>query len=144
MPRSLDFSRFPRFDRFLDPETPDMTPSQEKRSHPRIKDRLTLRSQAPGSGEMSTTDLSLGGAHVIASRFLPLMTRVEITLLLPPEEGTDTGPRAVRAEAVVVRVEPPAAQATAEHYEMALFFSRMGPHDRSALSRYLSSQTQAR
>ena len=121
-----------------------MTLSREKRSHPRIKDRLTLRSTSSGAGEMSTTDLSLGGAHVIASRFLPLMTRVEVTLLLPPEEGIDSGPRPVRVEAVVVRVHPSEAQPTVEHYEVALFFSRMEQRDRSALSRYLTSQSPAR
>jgi hypothetical protein len=139
MPASLDFRPTS-----LTAEKAGMTLSQEKRSHPRIKDRLTLRSASSDAGEMSTTDLSLGGAHVIATRFLPLMTRVEITLLLPPEEGIDSGPRAVRAEAVVVRVHPPEAVATAAHYEMALFFSRMEQRDRSALARYLSSQTPAR
>ncbi|MCI0567448.1 MAG: PilZ domain-containing protein [Acidobacteria bacterium] len=120
-----------------------MTVSPEKRSHPRVKDRLTLRSTSPaeGASEMSTTDLSLGGAQVAASRFVPLMTRVEVTLLLPPEEGTESGPRPVRAEAVVVRVNPPAPQAEIEHYQIALFFSRMEQRDRNALARYLSSQS---
>ena len=120
-----------------------MTVSPEKRSHPRVKDRLTLRStsSAQGASEMSTTDLSLGGAQVVASRFVPLMTRVEVTLLLPPEEGIESGPRPVRAEAVVVRVHPPAPQAETEHYQIALFFSHMEQRDRNALARYLSSQS---
>jgi PilZ domain-containing protein len=120
-----------------------MTVSPEKRSHPRVKDRLTLRSTSPvqGASEMSTTDLSLGGAHVVASRFVPLMTRVEITLLLPPEDGIESGPRPMRAEAVVVRVHPPSEQAATEHYHIALFFSHMEQRDRNALARYLSSQS---
>jgi c-di-GMP-binding flagellar brake protein YcgR len=120
-----------------------MTVSPEKRSHPRVKDRLTLRSTSPaeGASEMSTTDLSLGGAQVVASRFVPLMTRVEVTLLLPPEEGIESGPRPVRADAVVVRVHPPAPQAEIEHYQIALFFSHMEQRDRNALARYLSSQS---
>ena len=120
-----------------------MTSSPEKRSYPRVKDRLTLRSTSPAEGpsEMSTTDLSLGGAHVVASRFVPLMTRVEVTLLLPPEEGIESGPRPVRAEAVVVRVHPPAPESENEYYQIALFFSRMEQRDRNALARYLSSQS---
>jgi PilZ domain-containing protein len=122
-----------------------MTASPEKRSHPRVKDRLTLRStsSAEGPSEMSTTDLSLGGAHAVASRFVPLMTRVEVTLILPPEEGIESGPRPVRAEAVVVRVHPPTPQAEIEHYHVALFFSHMEQRDRIALARYLSSQSRA-
>ena len=119
-----------------------MTSPPDKRKHPRFRDRLTLRSlsQDHEVAEMSTTDLSLGGVHVVASRFLPLMTRVEITLLLPPEEATDSGPRSVRAEAVVVRIHPPQAETVTDHYLIALFFSRMEQRDRSALARYLSVQ----
>ena len=121
-----------------------MTVSPEKRSYPRVKDRITLRSTslAVGASEMSTIDLSLGGAHVMASRFVPLMTRVEVTLLLPPEEGIESGPRPVRAEAVVVRIHPAEPAAEIEHYQIALFFSRMEQRDRNALARYLSSQSQ--
>jgi len=120
-----------------------MTVSPEKRSHPRVKDRLTLRSTSPeaGASEMSTTDLSLGGAQVVASRFVPLMTRVEVTLLLPPEEGIDSGPRPVRVEAVVVRIHPPEPNSEIEQYQIALFFSHMEQRDRNALARYLSSQS---
>jgi len=120
-----------------------MSTPPEKRRHPRVRDRLTLRSSSPAEGmsEMSTTDLSLGGAHVIASRYFPLMTRVEVTLLLPPEEGIESGPRPVRTEAVVVRVHPPQALPQVRNYEMALFFSRMEQRDRNALARYLSAQS---
>jgi c-di-GMP-binding flagellar brake protein YcgR len=116
-----------------------MSLSPEKRRHPRVQDRLTLRSIAPehGAAEMSTTDLSLGGVHVLSRRFLPLMTRVEVTLYLPPEGGEDARPLPVKAEAVVVRVDPPQPQETIT-YRMALFFSRMEQRDRTALTRYLS------
>ncbi|PYQ13623.1 MAG: hypothetical protein DMH00_03890 [Acidobacteria bacterium] len=120
-----------------------MTHSSEKRSHPRVKDRLTLRSSSPneGSSEMITTDLSLGGVHVMAERSFPLMTRFELVLMLPPEEQMESRPRPVRAEAVVVRVNPPQAGRSAHHYEMALFFSHMEQRDRNALARYLSTQS---
>ena len=120
-----------------------MKSTPEKRRHPRVRDRLTLRSSSPREGvsEMSTTDLSLGGAHVLATRFFPLMTRVEVTLLLPPEEGIESGPRPVRAEAVVVRVHPPQGVVQGQNYEMALFFSHMEQRDRNALARYLSAQS---
>ena len=118
-----------------------MSHTTEKRQHPRIKDRLTLRSSSDiGSSEMATTDLSLGGALVVAGRYFPLMTRVDVTLMLPPEEASDRGPRPVRAQAVVVRVQPPEELAGPRQYELALFFSHMEQRDRNALSRYLSAQ----
>jgi len=112
----------------------------EKRTHPRVKDRLTLRSSSPqeGSHEMATMNLSLSGAQVTAGRFIPLMTRVEVTLMLPPEEGVEARPRPVSMEAVVVRVHPPQIETGAPHYEIGLFFSRMEQRDRNALARYLS------
>lgn len=116
----------------------------EKRKYPRVTDRLTLRSSSldHGVAEMCTANLSLGGAYVSTGRFLPPMTRVEITLHLPPDDGVDTRPRAVKAEAVVVRTEPPRPSSESGVYEMALFFSRMEHQDRSALARYLSTQSE--
>ena len=119
-----------------------MADIKEKRRHPRIQDRLTLRSSSAetGSVEMSTTNLSLGGAHVVSSRYMPLMTRVEVTLHLPPDAGIESRPRPLKAEAVVVRIHPPAPVPGSRVFEMALFFSRMEQHDRTALARYLSDQ----
>ena len=123
-----------------------MAEPQEKRRHPRVRDRLTLRTSSAetGSVEMSTTNLSLGGAHVVSNRYMPLMTRVEVTLHLPPDAGIESRPRPLKAEAVVVRVHPPAPSPGSRSFEMALFFSRMEPHDRTALARYLSDQPQGR
>lgn len=120
-----------------------MADSQEKRRHPRVQDRLTLRSSSPelGSVEMSTTNLSLGGVQVITNHYMPLMTRVEVTLHLPPEAGLESRPLPVKAEAVVVRVLPPAPGPEIRSFEMALFFFRMEQHDRSALARYLSTHS---
>ena len=113
----------------------------EKRRHPRIQDRLTLRSRSPEgeSSEMSTTNLSLGGASVVSTRFFPLMTRVEVILHLPPDNDEEARPRPVKAEAVVVRVDPPEPAEPASAYRLALFFSRLDPPDRNALARYLST-----
>ena len=121
-----------------------MADSHEKRRHPRVQDRLTLRSSSPetGSVEMSTTNLSLGGAHVVTNHYMPLMTRVEVTLHLPPAAGLESRPLPVKAEAVVVRVLPPAPSPGFRSFEMALFFSHMEQHDRNALARYLSTQSQ--
>ena len=98
-----------------------MADIQEKRRHPRIQDRLTLRSSSAetGSMEMSTTNLSLGGAHVVSSRYMPLMTRVEVTLHLPPDPGIESRPRSLKAEAVVVRVHPPAPVPGSRTFKMA-------------------------
>lgn len=119
-----------------------MVEPRERRRHPRLEDRLTLRSSSPDAGslDMSTTNLSLGGVQVVSSRYLPLMTRVAVTLHLPPYAGQDSGPRPVKAEAVVVRVLPPAPTPESRSFEMALFFSRMEQQDRNALAHYLAAR----
>ncbi len=94
--------------------------------------------------EMSTTNLSLGGAHVVTNHYMPLMTRVEVTLHLPPASGIESGPRPLKAEAVVVRVDPPGPGPESRSFDMALFFSRMEPHDRTALARYLQDPSRGR
>jgi len=124
-----------------------MSDPQEKRRHPRVRDSLALSTCCAQTGaveEMSTTNLSLGGAHVVASRYMPVMTRVEVSLHLPGEPGIVPKPRPIKAEAVVVRVHPPAPTHGSRSFEMALFFSRMELDDRSALARYLQEQPQER
>jgi hypothetical protein len=123
-----------------------MAGPQERRRYPRLQDRLSLRSSSLDSGplDMATTNLSLGGVQVVTDRYLPLMTRVEVTLHLPPDAEQDSGPRPVKAEAVVVRVLPPAPDPRSRNFEMALFFSRMEQQDRNALAHYLSARSPAK
>jgi len=122
-----------------------MTQMHDKRRHPRVAHRMQVRSSSREAVELETLDLSAGGLSCTAPAFLPLMTKLAVSLVLPgtrsaaaePENGHET----VNGEAVVVRTDPPAPIGGQATYRVALFFSRMDDSDRRRLHDFLARQT---
>ena len=90
---------------------------------------------------METIDLSAGGFSCTAPAFLPLMTKLALSLVLPTNGPTATdktnGLETVTGEAVVVRTDPPAPVDGQGAYRVALFFSKMDDADRQRLHDFL-------
>ena len=110
--------------------------SEDKRRHPRVAKRIRVRSSAREAVELETIDLSAGGFSCTAPAFLPPMTRLAVSLVLPANHVTPE--QTVEGEAVVVRTEPTAAGRTNGGYRVALFFSRMEETDRDKLAKFLA------
>lgn len=117
-----------------------MTSMPDKRQHPRVAQRLTVRAADGTNVALETINLSAGGLFCTSPSWVAPMTRLALALELPSPTGN--GDALVRGEAVVVRTEPPAP--TAAHtggYRIALFFSRMDDDHRHALQSFLKSRT---
>ena len=117
-----------------------MGSSEDKRRHPRIAERLPVRSRHNGGVELETINLSAGGLSCNSPAYLAPMTRLALSLELPATGGNGTA--VVEGEAVVVRTDPP--HAAANHtggYRIALFFSRMEERHRRSLHEFLASRT---
>src|SRR5262245_49267101 len=96
---------------------------KDKRRHPRVAHRIRVRSSSREAVELETIDLSAGGLSCTAPAFLPPMTKLAISLVLPVHNGSadhDT----VEGEAVVVRTDPAEPDPGRDSYRVALFFSR--------------------
>jgi hypothetical protein len=118
------------------PSTPD------KRQHPRLAQRLTVRATGGGGVALETINLSAGGLFCTSPDWVAPMTRMALSLELPAPGGNGAGGAVVRGEAVVVRTEPTApAAAHAGGYRIALFFSRMDDDHRQTLQTFLKSRT---
>src|SRR2546426_2115299 len=89
-----------------------MSQSKDARRHPRLAQRIRVRSSSREAVELETIDLSAGGLSCTAPAFLPLMTKMAISLVLPdprPSAPDDRdGHETVNGEAVVVRPQPDA------------------------------------
>lgn len=122
-----------------------MSRSNEERRHPRVAQRVRVRSSSREAVELETVDLSAGGLSCTAPAFLPLMTKMAVSLVLPEARpsGSDeaNGHETVNGEAVVVRTEPPAPVDGQATYRVALFFSRMDEADRRRLHDFLARHT---
>jgi hypothetical protein len=107
----------------------------EQRSTPRHERRLSLQiaSEPHGRFEIETVNLSLSGACCRSRYFVPLMTRLRVTMLLPGERA----PEPLRADAVVVRVQPATAPGSDGSYDLALYFTQMRPADQDRLGAFL-------
>ena len=119
-----------------------MTHMPDKRQHPRVAQRLTVRA-ADGSGvALETINLSAGGRFCTSPSWVAPMTRLALSLELPAPPGKGGRAALVSGEAVVVRTEPPSpSTAHKGGYRVALFFSRMDEEHREVLHTYLKSRT---
>ena len=117
-----------------------MTPMPDKRQHPRVAQRLTVRAADGSDVSLETINLSAGGLFCTSPSWVAPMTRLALSLQLPSPTGN--GDAVVRGEAVVVRTEPTAPTAAhAGGYRIALFFSRMDDDHRQTLQSFLKSRT---
>lgn len=116
----------------------------DKRRHPRVSHRLRVQSDFRDPRlELETIDLSAGGLRCTAPVFLPPMTKMALSLVLPrTPEGPDED-QVVSGEAIVVRSEPATARGSGELYNVALFFSRMEEADRRRLQDFLRNRSRS-
>jgi len=119
-----------------------MTPTKDKRRHPRVVRRLRIRSHHRNELELETIDLSAGGLSCASPVFLAPMTKVALSLVLPPtQNGSSEREQVVSAEAVVVRAEPAeSVPSDGGAYRVALFFSHMEEEDRRRLQKFLKNR----
>ena len=115
-----------------------MSPSPEKRRHPRKEQRLELRVTDDGGAALETINLSCGGILCSSAAWVAPMTRMAVSLRLPLAPPSQAA--VVRGEAVVVRTEPAAQSSPKGGYHIALFFSRMDEEHRQALQQFLESR----
>ncbi len=121
-----------------------MSQTHDKRRHPRVAQRIRVRSSSWEAVELETIDLSAGGLSCTAPAFLPLMTKLAVSLVLPGQQSSVSGSdddHVVEGEAVVVRTDPSSALPGNGTYRVALFFSRMEDADRGRLLDFLARQS---
>ena len=112
----------------------------ERRRFPRAAAQIPVRliqASAEGECETQSYDLSGSGVSCEVQQFLPLMAKLQLTLLLP-SANHGRMPQRVMCEGAVVRVEPlrsaPESQA---RFRVAIFFTDIAPADRQRIVRYV-------
>ena len=114
--------------------------SQERRKAVRAPARLAMQIQLSGqdAARVETINVSANGVYFTTSSYIPTLTKLGVTLVLPGEG--DSGVREVTVEGIVVRTEPEQADPATASYDVACYFTGISDTDREHLESYILKQ----
>lgn len=112
----------------------------ERRKHIRAKKNISVKLADTGFDVITeTVDISSSGAYCRVTRNLPVMSKIEVILLVPVKEN-ENQTKKIRCKGVVVRTEPAILKDTDKaHYNIAVFFTDLSKKDQKMLEDYVAS-----
>lgn len=110
---------------------------QERRVHPRAEERLPLKIAKEDFDIITQTkNLSASGTYCPVNKFIPEMTKLEITLILPRKNAlVKSKPCKIKCGGVVVRVN---RNVIDDNYNIGIFFNGISKRDRERISEYVN------
>ncbi len=114
--------------------------SQERRSAPRIVAKLAMQVAGGDDESVLTTEsinLSASGIQFLSRAFLSPLTKVQLTLLLPPFGSRLRRERMVQCEAIIVRCEEAEGARSRPRYELSCYFSDVAGDDMVLIEQYV-------
>ncbi|HEY7729057.1 MAG TPA: PilZ domain-containing protein, partial [Candidatus Eisenbacteria bacterium] len=115
--------------------------ARERRKAPRVVAKLAMQvSELRDEASVVTTEsvnLSSSGLQFQSRAFLPPLTKVALTLLLPPF-GRLRRERLVRCEGVIVRCEEAMRALKRPRYHLACYFTDVAEEDRTLVEQYVA------
>ncbi|NQT75475.1 MAG: PilZ domain-containing protein [Candidatus Omnitrophica bacterium] len=111
---------------------------EERRKHLRVKKQLPLKIADNAFDIITeTTDISSSGIYCRVTRLLPIMSKIEVVLIVPTKaNGKQT--RKIKCKGVVVRTEPLILKdADKAHYNTAIFFTDISKKDQKIIESYV-------
>ena len=112
---------------------------EERRKHIRAKRRIPLKIADKNFDIITdTADISTSGTYCRVTRLLPLMSKIEVVLLVPVK-GNENQTKKIKCKGVVVRAEPIILKNTDKaHYNVAIFFTEVPKKDQKLLEAYVN------
>lgn len=116
----------------------DKNKNFERRLNQRYDVKLPLNIGTEGfQFESTTRNISCSGVYCQIDFFLPLMTKLEVTMKLFIVENGKKVEKTFHTNAVIVRIEPEFDQPGCEEYHIALFFMGLKDKQRDIIARYI-------
>ena len=117
-----------------------MDQHMEKRQYPRVKSDLSLKIGVEGAKAITKAEnISLSGVYCKVDSPIPLMSRIQIILLLPKSEKKS---QKIETTGVVVREHPVIISGKIIHYDVAIFFDSLSPRDRDLIAEHVKRKLQ--
>ena len=116
-------------------------PTRERRRSPRIAAKLAMQVTGGDEASVLTTEsinLSSSGIQFQSRAFLSPLTKVSLTILLPPFGRRLRRERIVKCDGVIVRCEETERVRQRPRYELACYFTELGLEERDLLDQYVA------
>ena len=119
--------------------------ADEQRKHPRVEARLAMQLAEESLGDALVTteslNISRGGVYCESAEFLSPLSRVALTVVLPPF-GTAGRSRVLRSEGVVVRCEALPPVRGRKRWQLACCFTGLDADMRGLLDSFVTWRAQ--
>lgn len=114
--------------------------AQERRRFPRADKNLAIKIKDKAVDFVTETkNISCIGAYCQIENYLPILTKLKITLLVPNAKG----PRHITCEGTIVRIERSPDPVENNKYNIAIYFNKIGKGDMKLIDRYVKSNLAA-
>lgn len=116
-------------------------PNRERRKSPRIAAKLAMQVSGGDESSVLTTEsinLSATGIQFQSRAFLSPLTKVSLTILLPPFGRRLRRERIVKCDGVIVRCEEAERARQRPRYELACYFTEVAEEERELLEQYVA------
>jgi hypothetical protein len=109
----------------------------ERRGAVRVPARLAMEITIAGdTAQVESLNVSANGVYFLTPLYIPVLTKLRITLDLPGE-GKSSRSRSVACDGVVVRTEPEAEEPGVDEYNVACYFTSISEGDKETLEKYI-------
>jgi len=114
---------------------------KERRRAQRVDANLAVTvSGAPEGAQGRTLNISTNGVYFESPKFIDVLTKVQLELVIPIGEPGSGKEERVTCEGIVVRVEPEHEDPDVSRYNVAIFFAYVSKSSQAVLSRYIKSR----
>jgi len=116
----------------------------ERRRRIRTDARLSMRVEGvPDNGQPAqivteTRNISASGVYCHASHFLAPLSKVALTIVLPPLPGARATNELLKCEAIVVRCDPTGQTRGERRFQLACMFTELSPRHRERLETFVT------
>ena len=112
----------------------------ERRKTPRIADEgLSLKVKGGDFDIIThTLNVSASGIYCKVEKEIPLMSRLQLMLMMPDPAKDGKSSVGVEVDGVVVRQHPVIIDGLVKHYDIAIFFENLSPKHRDMISEYIA------
>lgn len=114
--------------------------AEERRRFPRLFKNIAIKLKDKDIDFVTETkNISCLGAYCQIDSYLPILTKIKITLLIPKSKSSKTA-KHFTCEGTIVRIERSNDPLELNKYNVAIYFNQISKTDMKLIDRYVKNQ----